>query len=186
MRLSVKLRGNALAQLDRMLDFAATKGREPPMSREAWAALVLRQKAGETAQLAARLAQTGKATLLGNQRMPPMELVAEELPKVPLESDPEGNLTLTVGDYLSQRLSLIWAVEKLRAEKLGLPPNDDLGLGSPGAWVGAFLSDKIVEGTVAVDLATLQQEAQTPVDLVAELERQRAARLKAVGGTGGD
>jgi len=37
-----------------------------------------------------------------------------------------------------------------------------------------------------VDLATLQQEAQTPVDLVAELERQRAARLKAVGGTGGD
>jgi hypothetical protein len=186
MRLNVKMRGTALQQLDRMLDFAASRTREPPMSREAWAALVLRQKAGETAQLAARLAQTGKATLLGNQRMPPMELVAEELPTTPLESDPDGHFAFTIGTFLSQRLSLIWAVEKLRAEKLGLPPNDDLGLGSPVAWVGAFLSDKIVEGTVAVDLATLQQEAQAPVDLVAELERQRAARLKAVGGTGGD
>jgi len=33
MRLNVKMRGTALQQLDRMLDFAASRTREPPMSR---------------------------------------------------------------------------------------------------------------------------------------------------------
>jgi hypothetical protein len=153
------------------------------MSREAWASLALRSKAGETAQLAARLAQSGKATLLGNQRMPPMDVVLEELPKTPLESDPDGNFTFTVGTFLTQRIQLVWGVEVLRALQMNLPPNDDLGLASPAAWVGAFLSDKIIEGTAAIDMALLQQETAPPVDVAAELERARADRLKRVGGT---
>ena len=186
MRLNVKMRGTALQQLDRMLDFAASRTCEPPMSREAWALMALRTKAGETAQLAARLAQNGRATLLGNNRMPAMEIVQEELPTTPLESDPDGNFAFTIGTFLSERLRLIWGVEVLRAKALHLPDNEDSGQGSPVAWIGAYLSDKVVEGTAAIDMALLQQETAAPVDIVAELERQRKARLERVGGTGGD
>lgn len=180
MRLTVKMRGNALSQLDRMLDYTAKISGQPRLSREEWAGTVLRQKAGESAQLVARLAQDGSVTIGGTPPMPPVDIVQEELPKVPLESDPSGNFTFTVGEYLAERIPLIWAVQMVRMRKLHLPGDDDPGLASPGAWVGTFLSDKVVEGTAVVDMTMLQQEAAPRVDIVAELEKQRAARARSI------
>ena len=165
----------ALSQIDRLLAFGKKHGEED-LTRERWAFLALRQAALEQAPVMTRLEQTGKTIV--NTVRGPLPLAIEDIPNDgQFQDGGEGNLEVTIGKGLAERIRLAYAVNVAIDKVTG---KDKLAEwhGSK-EWCAAKLCDILTFQMGELWKAEIDEE-DAGLQAERELELERERRKKAI------